>query len=355
MLGTIKTFIRFHATSNRFLATAIGLAFGIWGLIQAKRGSRDHLGSTISLTTKSTFILGRPMNVTLEQINVCNLECPVCETGAGILGRSPGHMSTAKFRRIVDEISPHTNTLMFYFMGEPFLNKYSYEMIRYAKTSGIPFVETCTNGDFVDPVRLVSSGLDKVSFQIGGLTQETHEIYRKNGNLERVLSNLRDTIYQKRIQRSRLQIDVGFIVMKHNEHQVDRFRRTMLELGVDRALIVDPCVRTISQGNQFLPNNKDYWLYDQTAYERGILKPKVVPKNSCPWIYYSVAIHVNGDVVPCCRDPKGEEVMGNIFRERLVDIWNSPQYRNFRHRIMHNQSSVGICKLCSSYPVSRIH
>jgi hypothetical protein len=41
-----------------------------------------------------------------------------------------------------------------------------------------------------------------------------------------------------------------------------------------------------------------------------------VPDNACPWIYYSLAIHVNGDVVPCCRDPKGEEVMGNRSEQK---------------------------------------
>ena len=101
------------------------------------------------------------MNITIEQTNVCNLDCPVCETGAGILGRTKGHMSLEQFRTIIDKVGAHTNTLMFYFMGEPFLNKHAYDMIRYAKQAGIPFIETCTNGDFVDPVKIVASGLDR--------------------------------------------------------------------------------------------------------------------------------------------------------------------------------------------------
>ena len=53
----------------------------------------------------------------------------------------------------IDEVAPYTSTLLFYFMGEPFLNKNAYEMIRYARENGI-FVETCTNGDFVDAEEL---------------------------------------------------------------------------------------------------------------------------------------------------------------------------------------------------------
>ena len=355
MLQQLKDRIRVLASTNRHFAVATGFAFGAFGMLRGKRGSVDHFKSTLSLAQRSTVVRGRPMNVTIEQTNVCNLDCPVCETGADILGRTKGHLSPDQFKTIIDKIGAHTNTLMFYFMGEPFLNKHSYDMIRYAKSAGIPFVETCTNGDFVDPVKLVASGLDKVSFQIGGMTQETHQVYRINGKLDRVLANLKETIRQKQLQKSSLQIDVGLIVMKHNEHELDLFKRTIMEMGADRALIVDPCVRSVDQGKQFLPVNKAHWIYDQGAFDRGVLKPKDLPDNSCPWIYYSLAIHVNGDVVPCCRDPKGQEVMGNILRESLDEIWNGERYRDFRARIQRDQGAVDICKLCSSYPVSRIH
>lgn len=354
-LAALKEKIRILASTNRCFSVLFGAAFGVLGLVSGRRGSRDHLKSTLSLAEKSSFVKGRPMNVTIEPTNVCNLDCPVCETGAGILGRAAGHMSLVNFKKIIDEIGAHTNTLMFYFMGEPFLNRHSYDMIRYAKQSGIPFVETCTNGDFVDPIRILSSGLDKVSFQIGGMTQESHQIYRINGKLDRVMANLRETIRQKQIHQSNMQIDVGLIVMKHNEHEVKCFQKTMRDWGVDRALLVDPCVRNIEQGMELLPLNKSYWIYDQASYDRGVLRPIHLPDNNCPWIFYSLAIHVNGDVVPCCRDPKGLEVMGNILRESLDEIWNGQKYQDFRARIMRDQGAVGICKLCSSYPVSRIH
>jgi radical SAM protein with 4Fe4S-binding SPASM domain len=355
MIRHLKRRVSVLASTNRPAAAAVAAVIGFWGLVTGRRGSIDHLKSTLSLASGSSRILGRPMNITIEQTNVCNLGCPVCETGAGILGRTNKHMSLEQFKSIINKVGSHTNTLMFYFMGEPFLNKHSYEMITYAKRAGIPFVETCTNGDFVDPLKLVESGLDKVSFQIGGLTQETHEIYRVNGNLGRVMRNLRESIRLRNERRSSLRIEVGLVLMKHNEHELAKFEETVRELGADAAVVIDPCVRTIEQGDRFLPVDRAHWLYDEKSFASGILRPKVLPDNTCPWIYYSLAIHVNGDVVPCCRDPKGEEVMGNIFQEDLDGIWNGPRYRGFRERIHRDQGSVGICALCSSYPVSRIH
>jgi len=342
------------ASTSRPGAVLVGLGFGLLGLLTGRRGSLDHLMSTWSLARRSTTIAGRPMNITIEQTNVCNLDCPVCETGAGILGRESGHMTLDQFKVIIDKVGAHTNTLMFYFMGEPFLNKHAYEMIRYAKKAGVTFVETCTNGEFVDADKLVASGIDRISFQIGGMTQETHEVYRVKGDLACALRNLTETIRVRNERKSPLQIECGLILMKHNEHEADRFQREMRELGVDRAAVIDPCVRTIAQGHKFLPTDKAHWFYDEGAFERGILRPKVLPDNVCPMIYYSLAIHVNGNVVPCCRDPRGTEVMGNIFTQSLDEIWNGPRYRDLRERVQRDQGSVEICRLCSSYPVSRI-
>src|SRR3990167_7881068 len=125
-LASFKNKIRILASTNHIVASAVRLLYGLRGLLFKRRGSIDHLKSTISLLKKSNVVLGRPMNITIEPTNMCNLQCPVCETGAGILGREDAHMSLHVFKTIIDKISSHTNTLMFYFMGEPFLNKKAY-------------------------------------------------------------------------------------------------------------------------------------------------------------------------------------------------------------------------------------
>jgi radical SAM protein with 4Fe4S-binding SPASM domain len=355
MLHLVKNRVRILASTDTTFATFLGGMYGLRGLLLRRRGSLDHVKSTLSLARRSTTVVGRPMNVTIEPTNLCNLECPVCETGAGLLGREQGNMTIEQFRMIIDKMGVHINTLMFYFMGEPFLNKKAYEMIRYAKDQRVPFVETCTNGDVVKPEKLLDCGIDRVSFQIGGMTQETHQAYRINSNLERVLHNLRETLRLKRERGSSMCVESGFILMKHNEHEVPVFQQYMADLGVNRAVVIDPCVRTVEQGHKMLPSDKKHWLYDPVAFDQGVLRPKDLPQNTCPWIYYSLAIHVNGDVVPCCRDPKGEEVMGNIFKQSLEELWNGEKYRNFRARILRDQGAVGLCRLCSSYPVSAIH
>jgi radical SAM protein with 4Fe4S-binding SPASM domain len=355
MWGSFKTAIKSNPRAYRWVQVGAAAAAGLSGFVRGRRGARDHVLSSASLALRSDRILGRPMNVTIEPTNVCNLECPVCETGAGVLGRAAGHMSMDQFRVIMDKVAAHTNTLMFYYMGEPFLNKSAYDMIRHAKARGVPFIQTCTNGDLVSPEKLVDCGLDEVSFQIGGMTQETHQIYRINSKLDRVMRNLHETLRLRNEKRAPLRVLSGLILMKHNEHEVELFRSRMREIGVDRAEVIDPCVRTVEQGRQMLPTDRAHWYYDPEAFEKGVLRPKVLPDNDCPWLYYSLTIHVSGDVVPCCRDPKGLEIVGNLLRQELDEVWNGERFRSFRRRLHRDQGSIEICRLCSAYGASAIH
>lgn len=330
-------------------------ATAISALLHWRRGVKDHILSTWSMLNGRTSIAGRPINITIEPTNLCNLRCPVCETGAGIRNRKDVNMSFEQFVIIVDKVSDHVNTLMFYFMGEPFLNGQAYNMVRYAKNKGIPWITTCTNGDLVDPEKLVHCGLDEISFQIGGMTQKTHEIYRVNSKLERVLHNLSETIRLRKAKRIKMRIMCGFILMRHNEDEVDAFYELMAKMGVDEASVIDPCVRTVEQGRMFLPSSIKHWYYDSEAFSKGLLRPRVLPQNACPWIWYSLVVLGNGDIVPCCRDPKGEYVMGNLLAQDLEEIWNAKAYVEFRKRILIDQGCISICRLCSGYPASVIN
>jgi radical SAM protein with 4Fe4S-binding SPASM domain len=346
----LKRFPRLYLCAQQLYPFITAVPF----LLRGRRGGWGHLLSTWSLLRRSPVVAGLPMNITIEPTNLCNLRCPICETGIGKLGRPDRQMSLDEFRIIIGKVARHTNTLVFYFMGEPFLNREAYRMIRVAKEAGIPWVTTCTNGETVDPARLAASGIDEVSFQIGGMSPETHRVYRINGDLERVLGNLRETVRLRREQGIPLRIVCGMILMRHNEHEVELFRRTMAEIGVDEAAVIDPCVRTVAQGELYLPSNERHWYYDPQAFRAGELRPRVSPEDSCPWLYYSLTVHANGDVVPCCRDPKGDYVMGNLLDQGLREIWHGERYRAFRARLLRNQSLLDICRLCSGYPASAL-
>lgn len=318
------------------------------------KGWSSLLYNSVMAKAKLVGPLMPPVHLSIEPTNACNLKCPVCETGNGSMERPVGLLDLDRYRNLIDQVAPHTAVLMFYFMGEPFLNKRAYEMIRYARQKNI-HVETCTNGDFVDARGVVYSDVNDISFQLGGMTQETHEVYRVRGKLDRVQANLIELIEERRRNPgSSVKVNVGFVVMKHNEHEVPEFLRWAKEIGVDRANVIDPCVRSVAEGEELLPSDKRYWFYDEDAFARGVLKPKHLPDNECTWIWNSVMVNWDGSVVPCCRDPNGHHVLGNAFETPLSKIWNGDAMRDFRRRIVTDQGKVDICRLCSGYGVPQL-
>lgn len=309
--------------------------------------------STLSAVTKSQRGLGLPVHLTVEPTTFCNLKCPVCETGAGILERSKGTLTLDNFKRIIDAVGPQVNTLFLYYMGETYLNKDAPQMISYAVDKGI-YVSVCTNGEYVDAAELIGSQCSEVNFQIGGLTQETHEKYRVGGELGLTMCRIREAVKEKKRRNSKVKINVGFIVMKHNEHELGKLQQ-LRNLGVDNVQVIAPCVRTIEQGEEFLPSDYGLWYYDKYAFSKGLLRPKVVPHNRCFWIYYSTVITWDGNVLPCCRDAQGQNIMGNVFNRSFVEIWNGERYRTFRRQIAESQHAVTICRLCSGFGVPRLY
>lgn len=324
-------------------------------IVHRPRGWKAVLYNTSMAKARRVGPLMMPAHVSIEPTNVCNARCPVCETGNGSMERKGGFLDFDEFVALMDQIAPTTGVLMFYFMGEPFLNPRAYEMIRYARAKGI-FVETCTNGDFVNAEGILYSDVNQISFQVGGMDETTHGIYRVRSQFTRVEKNLRELIQLRRkCPDSSTSIEVGFIVMKHNEHQVNQFLLWAEEIGVDKASVIDPCVRDLDEGRRFLTDDPKYWFYDQESFKQGVLRPKTIPENECTWIWNSTMINWNGDVVPCCRDPHGRHVFGNAFSQSLKEIWNGAESRQFRKQIIQNQSSVDICRLCSGYGVPRLH
>jgi radical SAM protein with 4Fe4S-binding SPASM domain len=318
-------------------------------MISGKKGKKDFLKSAISAQKKSIIVKGMPTTITIEPTTACDQKCPICETGNGTLGRKTANMKFGEFKKIIDMVAGHTNQIMFYFMGETFLNKDAYKMIKYARENNI-WVSTCTNGNLIDPEKLIWSDISEIQFQINGMTQEVHEIYRVGGNLKSVKASLEETIRLKNKTGSNINIVAGFIVMKHNVHQIDEFKEYCNSIGVDRIDLIKPAVRNPIEARIYIPEDEKWWIYDKKLLEeKNILTPINPPNNYCDWLYFGVNIYVNGDVVPCCRDVSGKYIMGNVFEEPLEQIWNNDKFQKFRKQILTDQKKIDICRLCEGY------
>jgi radical SAM protein with 4Fe4S-binding SPASM domain len=67
----------------------------------------------------------------------------------------------------------------------------------------------------------------------------------------------------------------------------------------------------------------------------------------CHWPFTSMFITTNGNVSLCCNDFLFEEVMGNVHRQQLMDIWHGEKYNYVRRQLsIGNRSFSHLCKVC---------
>ncbi len=185
-----------------------------------------------------------PSRLYIECTAACNISCDqaCCAPETGITRtRQAGMLDFELFRRVVDEAGPSLVRIDFFNYGEAFLHKRAVEMCEYIK-SAFPhvYLYTSTNGlAFSEEQvrRLVRSGIDEVTFSIDGATPESYVKYRKRGDFEKALRNLRAAADEKRTTgRDVPVLNWRYILFNHNDSDVEMQRARSLaeEIGVDR-------------------------------------------------------------------------------------------------------------------------
>jgi hypothetical protein len=185
-----------------------------------------------------------PSRLYVETTAACNISCEqaCCAPETGITRtRTAGMLDFDLFRRVVDEAAPSLARIDFFNYGEAFLHKRAVEMCEYIKAH-FPhiYLYTSTNGLAFSEAqvrRLVQSGIDEVTFSIDGATPESYVRYRKRGNFDKAIQNLRCAVEEKRAAgRDVPFINWRYILFTHNDSEAEmaRARQMAAEIGVDR-------------------------------------------------------------------------------------------------------------------------
>src|SRR5687767_8032034 len=189
----------------------------------------------ISKWTKRPVQWGLPLSISFEPTTSCNLRCPECPSGLRSFTRPTGMLQNDFFTETIDQLQKDLLYLVFYFQGEPYLNPSFLNMVNYASSKKI-YTATSTNAHYLNDAnakRTIESGLDRLIISIDGTTQETYQQYRKGGKLEKVLEGARNIVKWKKELKSRTPFIIfQFLVVRHNEHQIEDIHRLAKEIGV---------------------------------------------------------------------------------------------------------------------------
>lgn len=288
-----------------------------------------------------------PVSCAIEPANVCNLRCPLCAAGAGLLGRPKGVMGAPEFERLVRKLPGSLGTLYLWGQGEPFLAPGFLGMVRFAADRGFRTV-TSTNGHFLDDVAgIVKSGLDKLIVSLDGASQETYGSYRAGGDFRKVVEGLRCVACEKKRLGRGPEIVVQCVVNRMNEHERDVIRRIASEVGADRAVFKTLQAASIEGGDDLVPSDEGLSRYRRSTEGQLETDRSGIAASRCFRLYHSFQIDWMGNVAPCCFDKDSEHVMGNLLKDDFFSIWNGKRYRDFRRLLNERGRVLPMCGDCT--------
>lgn len=302
----------------------------------------------LSKKYKTNLHKGLPISISIEPTTSCNLRCPECPSGLRNFTRPTGMLDVLFYQNLIDQISDHLWYLTFYFQGEPYLHPKFTEMVNYAVSKKI-YTATSTNAHFIsdeNAKKTIESGLHRLIISVDGATQETYSQYRVGGQLEKVIDGTKKILeWKKKLKSKTPYVIFQFLVVKPNEHEIKKIQEMAQTLGVDEVKFKTAQVYDFENGHPLIPEQEQYSRYKKSADGKWIIKNELL--NQCWRMWSGCVITWDGKVVPCCFDKDAQHQLGDLRKERFIEIWNSAAYNNFRSKILQSRKQIDICTNCS--------
>lgn len=265
--------------------------------------------------------------IRFEVTNICNARCIMCPREK--MTRPQGILDMALYRRVLDEArSMGADVVSLENYGETFIDPYFLERAIYAKNKKMQ-VYTISNGSLVSSElsdKLLPY-LDKIRFSVYGTTKEVYEKIHKGLSFDTTVSNIEYLMHRKRMLRNKYpRIEVYFLLMDENRHQVEDFKKRW------RGAVDDISI--------WMPHN---WS-DGRSYRRpegGQKKITCGRPEKGP-----IQVQWDGLVVPCCFDYNSSIILGDLNKQTLKEVIDSPVYNVLRKA--HAESNFSKFTFCDS-------
>ncbi len=308
-----------------------------------------HLNASYSVFSYSVRRVSRisvspplPPAISVELSSRCNLSCPECATGAGLLERRNDFISYNLAGKIATELRGHTLSAWLYFQGEPMMHPRFFDIVELFREMN-PVIST--NGHFLDEescARLAASPLKKIIISYDGVTPGVYNIYRRGGDHVIVTEGIRKLAATVRKKGSSPVIEIQFLLHRGNEHEVLATKAFAASLGAGFK-IKSMQVLDIKRAGEWMPSTRQRSRY---VLSEGEWKSTGTPVKGCMRMWTTAVITSDGDAVPCCFDKNASHVMGNLNSQSFREIWQGERYCKFRKAVMKNRREIDICRDC---------
>jgi len=310
-------------------------------------------------------ILTLPECLYLEVTNRCNLRCPACVQYRG-MPEPPRDLTLAETHRIAAQLTTLEKVVL-HGIGEPLLNEALPEIIGYFKDRAVHvlFNSNALLLTSEKAAQMIDRGLDELRISMDAAGANTYASVRGSHQFTQLVRNLEILMRLKREKR-RQQPRVSAWLVGTRENIRDLPAMTLLasRLGIDevylqrlvypldgpgyglaerRQAVTDPApeiqevlAESVQLGRQLgvTLNASGLVPFEQSLQS---ISPEEAPWRRCRRPWQVIYVTAWGNVLPCCIAPfatwaYGTLILGNAFRQSLVDIWNGAAYGEFRRK-----------------------
>ena len=263
----------------------------------------------------------------VEISNICNLRCAFCP------GTKREHraMTEAEFALLLPKLRPWTDFLYFHLMGEPLCHPLLHRFLELAGQWDFKVILT-TNGT------LLSRHRDALL--------STHALHKVNISLHAFEANDLTIPFDAYLQQC---FAYGQAARGHkltvfrlwNRGGADRQNDTILD-GLHRAF-PEPW-SPARQGMCLAP--KVYLEYGDKFDWPDLSATEGSSRVFCYGLRDQLGILADGTAVPCCLDHEGDLALGNLFRESMEDILDTPRARAIYDGFSAGNAAEALCRKC---------
>ena len=253
--------------------------------------------------------------VRYEVTDHCNATCIMCPREEHEHGREHGIMDQNCYEKSIDEVvNLGAKKVVLTGFGEPMLDKKLEQKIAYAKSKGLS-TYIITNGSVLNSKRaqkILEAGLDEMRVSFYGMSKDTYNTVMQGLDYDRTRDGLIDFLALRDRLGSHTKVQLSYLTLPENSKDENAFRE-FWEPKVDAIEIWRP---------HNFGDGRDY----RNRVENIEIKTSCGRPQSGP-----LQIQWNGEVIPCCYDYNNKIVLGNAFKQPVLEILNGFKYRLLRY------------------------
>ena len=280
-----------------------------------------------------------PSMLRVELCSLCNLECSDCymrkKSSGQIVGN--GYLKFEDFKKLLDK-NPYIEMIEVSMGGEIFLNPDFIKIIEYAHKKDVKL--TAFNGVNFNKVSdeiieaLVKYQFAGITFSIDGTSNETYSIYRKNGNYDNVISNIKKLNEYKKKYNSKYPIlRWQFIMFDYTKHQYFEACDIASSLGFADIYYKMPWSKKeyTVEDHKLLTQvySKRIPVYDSDVF--NLLRKNSIPLCLHPWL--SPQVNWDGRLLGCCCAVH-RDLGVNVFKVGLQRALRAPRMKKMRQILL---------------------